>query len=104
MSKRARKPATLAQRGLTSRIYFVTASVSFRPIADIRPVGHSERMQSNRKVWIAIYVAAAIIFFGGYFGRVLETPYGFPFVIFCMLFGLAVNIYWWRTHRIERKD
>jgi hypothetical protein len=53
---------------------------------------------------MAIYVAAAIIFLGGYFGRVLETPYGFPFVVFCMLFGLAVNIYRWRTHRIERKD
>ena len=64
----------------------------------------AEPMKSNRKVWIAIYIAAAIIFFGGYFGRVLETPYGFPFVIFCMLFGLAVNIYWWRTHRIERND
>jgi ABC-type Mn2+/Zn2+ transport system permease subunit len=58
----------------------------------------------NRKVWIAIYVAAFIIFFGGYVARVYKTPYFPLFVGFCMLFALAVNIYWWRTHKIERRD
>ena len=81
-----------------------SANDRFRPIADIRRLGHPDMMKSNRKVWIAIYIAAAIIFFGGYFARVIGGPYGFHFVAFCMLFALAVNFYWWRTHRIERRD
>jgi hypothetical protein len=61
-------------------------------------------MKSNRKVWTAIYLAAAVIFFGGYFARVYETAF-FPFFVgFCMLFGLATGIYWLRTQKIIRRD
>jgi uncharacterized membrane protein YfcA len=61
-------------------------------------------MKSNRKAWLAICVAAFAIFFGGYFARVYESRYFPIFVGFCMLFALAMNIYWWRTHKIVRRD
>ncbi len=44
-----------------------------------------------------------LIFFGGYFARVYETQYFPYFVGFCMAFGLAANIYWWRSSRAERQ-
>ena len=53
---------------------------------------------------MAIYVVAFIVFFGGFLAGVDETSYFPIFVGFCMLYGLAVNIYWWRTHKIMRRD
>ena len=61
-------------------------------------------MKSNRKVWAAIYLVGFAVFFGGYFARVYEKAYFPVFVGFCMLFALATNIYWWRTHKIVRRD
>jgi hypothetical protein len=61
-------------------------------------------MKSNRKVWVAIYALAFVIFFGGYFARVYESAYFPIFVGFGMLFALATNIYWWRTNKITRRD
>jgi len=61
-------------------------------------------MNANRKVWVAIYVAAFVIFFGGYFSRDYESAYFPIFVGFCMLLALAVNIYWWRAHKGVRRN
>jgi len=78
-------------------------NVCFPPIADIRPLDHAYGMKSNQKVWVAIYSVAFVIFVGGWFGRVNESRYFPIFVAFCMLFGLAANIYWLRR-RAGRRD
>jgi hypothetical protein len=51
----------------------------------------------RKTIWTAIYVVAAIIFFGGYFAGVYKSPYFPIFVVFCMVYGAATTIYWWRT-------
>jgi len=79
-------------------------NVGFPAIADICLTRHARNMKSNRKVWTAVYVAAAVMFFGGYLARIYESAYFPIFVGFCILFGLAVNIYWWRTHKMVRRD
>jgi uncharacterized membrane protein YccC len=53
-------------------------------------VSDAERMSRKRKVWLPIWAAALVVFFGGYFARVYETRYFPYFVAFSMVFGLAV--------------
>jgi len=53
---------------------------------------------TRRNIWIAIYAAAAVIFFAGFFLDIQTSPYFPAFVAFCMIYGAATSIYWWRTH------
>ena len=51
-------------------------------------------MKRSRNLDAAIYGAAFIIFFGGYFLGVQTSPYFPIFVVFCMAYGAAVLAYW----------
>jgi hypothetical protein len=78
------------------------ANVRCRPIADIRRADDDSVVKRSSTVWLAIYMLAFVIFFGGYFQGVHTSSYFPLFVVFCMAYCGAVSVYWWRSHPTRR--
>jgi len=51
-------------------------------------------VRRSRNLDAAIWGAALVIFFGGYFLGVQSSPYFYIFVLFCMAYGAAATVYW----------